>query len=98
MVFQSAKLASHLLRAARTATGEAGWDCLVAGEVVGDFRFWAWNRAENAEFITPGGTKAHRGNHGISHRAGWTQAAEERVVLDPMDLNVLRLLRRRPAS
>ena len=35
VVFQSAKLASHLLRAARTATGEAGWDCLVAGEVVG---------------------------------------------------------------
>ena len=33
VVFQSAKLASHLLRAARAATGEAGWDCLVAGEV-----------------------------------------------------------------
>ena len=35
VVFQSAKLASHLLRAARAATGEAGWDCLVAGEVRG---------------------------------------------------------------
>jgi phosphoglucan,water dikinase len=35
VVFQSAKLASHLLRAARKATGEAGWDCLVPGEVVG---------------------------------------------------------------
>ena len=35
VVFQSAKLASHLLRAARAATGEAGWDCLVPGEVVG---------------------------------------------------------------
>lgn len=35
VVFQSAKLASHLLRAARAATGEAGWDCLVPGEVIG---------------------------------------------------------------
>lgn len=35
VVFQSAKLASHLLRAARAATGEAGWDCLVPGEVKG---------------------------------------------------------------
>jgi phosphoglucan,water dikinase len=35
VVFQSAKLASHLLRAARAATGEAGWDCLVPGEVDG---------------------------------------------------------------
>jgi phosphoglucan,water dikinase len=35
VVFQSAKLASHLLRAARAATGEAGWDCIVPGEVKG---------------------------------------------------------------
>ena len=35
VVFQSAKLASHLLRAARAAAGEAGWDCIVAGEAVG---------------------------------------------------------------
>ena len=35
VVFQSAKLASHLLRAARAATGEAGWDCIVPGEVQG---------------------------------------------------------------
>ena len=30
VVFQGAKLASHLLRA-RAATGEAGWDCIVPG-------------------------------------------------------------------
>jgi len=35
VVFQGAKLASHLLRAARAATGEAGWDCIVPGEVKG---------------------------------------------------------------
>lgn len=35
VVFQAAKLSSHLLRAARAATGEAGWDCIVAGEVRG---------------------------------------------------------------
>lgn len=35
VVFQSAKLASLLLRVSRQITGAAGWDCVVQGEAVG---------------------------------------------------------------
>ena len=38
VVFQSAKLASLLLRVSRHITGAAGWDCVVQGEAIGALR------------------------------------------------------------
>ena len=38
VVFQSAKIASLLLRVSRQITGAAGWDCVVQGEAIGALR------------------------------------------------------------
>jgi phosphoglucan,water dikinase len=38
VVFQSAKIASLLLRVSRQITGAAGWDCVVQGEAIGSLK------------------------------------------------------------